>query len=322
MIELHHGTISLKSEKGTGTTFTIELLTGRAHFRDNEIIESVDEFRLDAAEYVKQHAEIAFSPQSSTEQCEDSILIIEDNYDLCRFLRNHLQINYEIFIAEDGNKGLVMAQDKVPDLIICDVLLPGIDGIELTKRIKGDFRTSHIPIIMLTAKSSDEQKIVGMQAGADQYVTKPFNINYLVESINTRIKNRELLKRHFNITEEENGERVELPINLDQVFIQKFKQIIEEHIADTNLNIDMLCNELGISRVQLYRKVKALIGKSPSDYISDIRLSRAKLLLNSEMPIADVAYQTGFSSPAYFSTSFKNKYQISPSDFKSGLNLT
>ncbi len=315
LIDLHKGNISLESNKGSGTTFLIELKKGRDHFKNNEIIESVDDLRVEASEYIKQHAEISFSANASSKDHDVKILIIEDNKDLIQFLQNHLSQSYDIIVAEDGNKGLVLAQENVPDLIICDVMMPGMDGFEITKRIKGDFRTSHIPIIMLTARSSDEQKVIGMQAGADQYITKPFNINYLTESIKTRIKNRELLMRHFNVAEDE--ERVELPINLDQVFIRKFKDLIESHLNDSNLNVDLLSKELGISRVQLYRKVNALIGKNPSDYISDLRLSKAKKLLQSDLAISEVAYQTGFSSPAYFSTAFKNRYNLSPKDFRS-----
>ena len=314
LIQMHKGSIELQTEMGLGTTFTITLKKGKSHFNESELIDLTTPYKFSGNEYVKQLVEISFEEQEG-ETPDQKILIIEDNEDLLRFMKSYLSKSYEILSTGDGNKGLILAQEEIPDLILCDLMIEGMDGLQYTKKIKSDFRTSHIPIIILTAKTNDEHKVMGIKAGADQYITKPFNIQYLSESIRTQLKNRQLLKRHFNVSDE-NEELPDHPHNLDQNFIHKFKKIVQDHLSDSSVTADVLCKEMGMSRIQLYRKVKALIGQSVNDYLNNTRLNLAKKLLNTDATIAEVAYQTGFSSAAYFSTAFKNKFKISPSEYK------
>ncbi len=314
LMQMHKGSIELQTEMGLGTTFTITLKKGKSHFNESELIDLTTPYKFSGNEYIKQLVEISFEEQEG-ETPDQKILIIEDNEDLLRFMKSYLSKSYEILSTGDGNKGLILAQEEIPDLILCDLMIEGMDGLQYTKKIKSDFRTSHIPIIILTAKTSDEHKVMGIKAGADQYITKPFNIQYLSESIRTQLKNRQLLKRHFNVSDE-NEELPEHPHNLDQNFIHKFKKIVQDHLSDSSVTADVLCKEMGMSRIQLYRKVKALIGQSVNDYLNNTRLNLAKKLLNTDATIAEVAYQTGFSSAAYFSTAFKNKFKISPSEYK------
>lgn len=218
--------------------------------------------------------------------------------------------------APDGILGLNHAFDNVPDLIICDVMLPTKNGLEVTSTLKNDLRTSHIPIIQLTAKDSIDFKLEGVQSGADLYVTKPFSYHYLFENIKGLIKSREILKDHYS-SEIAINTQTSSPKQLDKKFINEFTTIVQKNLANPDLNANDIASKLGMSRVQVYRKVKALLGYSINDYVVNVRLKKAKhLMVHSEMNISEIAYEVGFSSPAYFSTAFKKHFSISPTDFK------
>ena len=209
-----------------------------------------------------------------------------------------------------------MAFENIPDLIISDVVLPGKDGISITNLLKNDFRTSHIPIILLTAKNAIEERIQGMKSMADAYIVKPFNLRYLEETIRSMMKNREILRDHFT-SELPLEAKSHNPNKLDRKFINEFTSIIENNISNEKFTVDVLYQTMGISRIQLYRKVKALLGYNINDYILNVRLQKAKHYLNEgELSIAEVAYKVGFTSPAYFSTVFKSKFGVTPSDYR------
>lgn len=319
LIDLHRGAITLKSQKGLGTRFEITLPKGDSNLAKVEKSDGLKSRQIEGIEYVKQYADVSFVEEDQP-KTDQTILIIEDNNDLLKFIRNYLSKYFTILTATTGAEGLFIAQEKVPDLVICDIMLDDVDGLSVTKKIKSDFRTSHISVILLTAKTSDEDKVLGMKSGADQYITKPFKVEYLLESVNAHLKNRELLKRHFGSEENDTDQLEDLPLNLDQDFISNFKRLVKDHISDPTTNVELFCRELGLSRVQLYRKVKALIGQSVNDYLNEVRLKHAKQLLHSDYSISEVAYQSGFSSPAYFSTAFRSKFKISPSEYKSSLS--
>ena len=245
-----------------------------------------------------------------------SILIIEDNDDLREFLKNRLEGKYEILSANDGNDGINRAFDIVPDLIISDIIMPGLSGLKIAETLKNDLRTSHIPIILLTAKTSIEDQIEGMKSFADIFITKPFNLNYLEESIISLLKNRAILREHF-ISELPSESRSNTSNKLDRKFISEFTSIIESNLSNEDLSVDTIYKGLGISKIQLYRKTKALLGFNVNDYILSVRLQKAKyLLINEDLSISEIAYKVGFSSQAYFSTVFKSKFSITPSEFK------
>jgi signal transduction histidine kinase/DNA-binding response OmpR family regulator len=320
LIQLHHGKIDLKSEKGKGTIFEISLPTGKSHLLPEEILD-------DAKAPTKFYEELkiyttGLSPmklqKEDTEpsQKENSILIIEDNNDLRLFLENRLSGKYEIHQAETGEKGVELAFDFVPDLIISDIILPGLNGMQLTEKLKQDIRTSHIPIILLTAKGSIEEQIEGIKSQADAFIVKPFNLAYLEETIKTFLKNRSVLREHYSS---------ELPVEsrsnssnkIDRKFITEFSSIVEKNISNESFSVDNICKEIGISRVQLYRKVKALLGYNVNDYILNVRMQKAKfLLLNEDLSISEIAFKVGFSTQAYFSTVFKSKFSITPSEYR------
>lgn len=323
LITLHHGTIKIKSEKWKGSSFTITLPLGKEHLRDIELKKEPIPYELnyeDAKIYTTETgAGKPAAPEiaTTTTAKEQSILLIEDNPEIRMFIKTHLSNTYEIIEAENGNTGLNLAYEIVPDIIISDVLLPGKDGMQITETLKNDIRTSHIPIIILTARSSMEQQIEGLKLNADAYIVKPFNIRYLEETIRSLLKNREALKGHYTseLSRENNPGLASKKI--DRKFVNEFAAVIENNIANEDFSVNDICTELGISRVQLYRKVKAVLGYNVNEYILDVRMQRAKyLLLNEDLSIAEVSYKVGFSSQAYFATVFKAKFGVTPKTFK------
>lgn len=324
LIQLHHGSISVDSEKWKGTTFTISLPLGNAHLQKHEMtgkgslkpmLYEHEKIYLTDLEPEAQHGN---GLPVMNKQTEYSVLIVEDNPDLRNFLYTHLSSTYETLEAENSHSALQQAFDSVPDIIICDVIIPGKNGIELTNIFKSDVRTSHIPIILLTAKSQVEEQIEGMRCRADAYITKPFNLHLLEETVKSVLANRAKLKEHYT---------GDVPINpklqptnkLDKKFINEFKAQVESNIANENFSVEDICRSMGISRVQLYRKIKALLDCNVNDYILKTRMQKAKYLLqHEELTIGEIAYKVGFSSPAYFSTVFKSRFHITPKEFKEG----
>ena len=243
-------------------------------------------------------------------------MIIEDNADLRHFLVNKLNTQYEILEADNGQTALQQAFDTIPDLIICDVVIPGKDGMALTSIFKNDFRTSHIPVVLLTAKTAMEQQIEGMKNMADAYITKPFNITFLEQTIKSLLGNRARLKEHFT-GELPTGLKTQTIGKPDRKFINEFSALVESNLSNDELTVDAICKQMGISRVQLYRKVKALLNINVNDYILNTRLQKAKYLLKNEtLSIGEIAGKTGFSSSAYFSSVFKTKVGVTPKEYR------
>jgi AraC-like DNA-binding protein len=208
-----------------------------------------------------------------------------------------------------------MATDQIPDLIVCDVMMPGLSGLEVVAQLKADWRTSHIPVVLLTARSAPEQQVEGVQAGADVYLTKPFNPTFLLESVRTLLANRARQREHFR--RQLSLDTATVAPNPDQKFLADLTAIVEANLTKTDLSVEEVARGLGISRMQLYRKVKAVLGTGVTDFIQGLRLTKAReMLLDDKLTIADVAYELGFSSPSYFSTSFRSRYQLSPSEFR------
>lgn len=323
LIKLHKGSISLQSSKSKGTTFEIHLPLGNAHI-DTQDIAVAEQTPYVFYEDVKVYTtELEPETKSKSNEMEEvvvnrefSILLIEDNADLRGFLKNRLAAHYEILEAQDGQSALQQAFDVVPDLIVSDIVIPGIDGISLVSIFKSDVRTSHIPIILLSGQTNIEHQIEGMKNMADMYITKPFNVLFLEETIKSLIANRSKLKTHFT-SELPSSLKSQTPGKIDRKFISEFTSFVESNLSNENFSVEDICKHIGISRVQLYRKVKALLNINVNDYILNSRLQKAKYLLqHEESTISEVAYEVGFSSPAYFSTVFKSKFGVTPKTFK------
>ncbi len=322
LIKLHKGTISVVSEKNKGTTFTIILPLGNKHLQAEERAESDATYPLfyeNQKVYttdLEKEKSLPNEMKVAGKEKELSILLVEDNDDLRGFLRDRLGNEYEILEAENSQQALQQAFDTVPDLIISDILIPGKDGLTLVNTFKSDVRTSHIPIILLTAQTNIQTQIEGMRKMADAYITKPFNLQFLEQTIKSLLANRAMLKEHYT---------AELPSNLktqtvgklDRKFISEFTSLVETNLSNDEFSVEDICKALGVSRVQLYRKVKALLNVNVNDYILNSRLQKARYFLqHEELSISEIAYKVGFSSPAYFSTVFKSKFGVTPKAFK------
>lgn len=319
-IQLHQGELTVQSEKGVGTTFIIALPLGNQHLTPEEINDtasaSVARPRLLT---VADEEESVGEPMTTAPKQAGTVLIVEDNDELRTFLVNRLGQEFDVVAEMTGEKGWERALEIVPDIIISDVMLEGsgldrsgLDGLQLTQRIKADSRTSHIPVILLTAKGQIENRIEGTRAGADAYIAKPFNITYLLETLRTTLANREKWQRRYS------ADLLPQSVNRqEKKFLNELTTIIEKHLADPAFSVEKLSREMGLSRVQLYRKVQALLAMNVSDYLAEVRLKKAKYLLKeTNKPMAEIASETGFSSAAYFTTFFKQHTQKTPSEYR------
>lgn len=248
----------------------------------------------------------------------DTILIVDDNADIRSYLRSLLSASYYVIEASDGRNGLRLARESVPDLIVSDVMMPIMNGLEFCSKIKADDVTCHIPVILLTARSAESQRIEGYEHGADAYITKPFNADLLLTRIESMLANRRKIKLAQADGKAEAPETADTN-SVDNLFISRFREAAMQHLGDADLKMDDLGSELRLSRVQLYRKIKALTGKSPTDIIREMRLNRGHYLLcHTDRPISEIAYEVGFAVPSYFTTCFKKQYGINPTELRRG----
>jgi signal transduction histidine kinase/DNA-binding response OmpR family regulator/streptogramin lyase len=324
LVDLHHGTIDVQSEVGKGTTFTVRLALGRAHLKDDEIVEvpvststETSEPKGDVVDKTGAGTEEGTEPVEANGQ-KSIVLVIEDNADVRAYIKGYLVPTYQVVEARNGIEGIEKAQETIPDLIISDVMMPKKDGYEVCKTLKLDERTSHIPIILLTAKAASENKIEGLETGADDYLFKPFEPKELLARVKNLIDLRRRLRERF--TAPVPLKPGEIAINsIDDVFLRKVAAIVEERMGDENLSVGQLSQEVGMSRSQLHRKLTALTNQSPSDFIRYMRLHRAMALLQGNAgTVAEIAYTVGFGDPSHFSRKFHEVFGITPGDVRKG----
>ena len=327
LVELHQGKISVTSKLGEGTEFTVMLPVGRAHLKDEQIVE--EPVILIQTEREKNLMDINETDSSSfdglrmtdrgseTNDDKEIILVVEDNADVREFIKDSLSKNFQIEEAANGEQGVRKAEQIIPDIIISDVMMPKMDGNELTRILKNEEKTSHIPIILLTAKSEQESKLEGLKKGADDYLTKPFDTKELRVRIKNLINIRRKLQQKYSSGDylpPKRGDEKKLS-NLEEQFINKVLEVIENHLSEEKFSIEQFGKEVGMGRVQLHRKLKALSGKSPSNYLRSVRLVRAReMIMEQKGNISDIAYSVGFSSPQYFTRCFKEEFGHSPSN--------
>jgi signal transduction histidine kinase/DNA-binding response OmpR family regulator len=310
-VGLHDGDISVESEKGKGTTFKIVL----PYLENNTTLQKQPIPLVNHTienDTILLNGDLNYGKNNKNES-ETSIVIVEDNLDLLQFLSNKFSQFYQVRTSETAEKGWEIILNTIPDVIISDVTLPGRDGFSLTKQIKEDFRTSHIPVILLTAKGKLESQIEGEKAGADAYMGKPFNQQLLEEKVKNLLDNRDRIRRRFsneitNLSHVQSNERK---------FLIDFELLIEKYMKENTLSVEHLSKEMGMSRVQLYRKITALTNKNVNDYIAEFKVKKAKQLLQDPTKnITEIAYELGFNNPGYFTTFFKQKTNQTPSDWR------
>lgn len=313
LVELHGGKIWADNNPGKGARFTVQM-----PFIPTVANNLTRRFSIESIETPEDHpgALTSSSEMHAVQQNErPTILLVEDNKDLRNYIRMQLAEKYYVLESENGLQGLIKAGETIPDLIISDWMMPELSGIELCERLKSDERTSHIPIILLTALATEDGKLKGLETGADDYLAKPFDNRELAIRVHNLIESRRKLRERFS------RELYLEPANIsvtstDEKFLQKVLKIIEEHMSDCEFNTEEFSSEIGMSRMQLHRKLKALTGQGPGDFLRVMRLKRAAYLLEQQAGnVSEVAYQVGFNHLSHFTKSFREQFGMNPSDF-------
>jgi signal transduction histidine kinase/ABC-type sugar transport system substrate-binding protein/CheY-like chemotaxis protein len=313
---LHYGKVKVKSKKNEGSVFTITLpVTQKGDIMATSKPENVTlEIR---PESTVSNQEQDWKKEQVTTALDDNaptVMIIDDNDDLREYIKSLLRDHYHVLEASDGKRGLEVARENIPDLVISDIMMPVMDGLEFCNKLKSDRTTSHIPVILLTARSMDNQRIEGYQHGADAYITKPFISKLLLARIKNLLSSRILLRELFSGSKKETEEESKLG-DPDQQFVEQLRIVIRSMMGDSDLKVEQIGEKLGLSRVQLYRKVKALTGSTPVDLLRNARLEKGKHLLEATgKTVSEIAYIVGFTTPSYFTTCFKEKYGFSPNE--------
>ena len=318
MAELHSGSIRVESQLDKGSKFIVILPLDKKVYKPEDFgpqhkEEAVMMFQPSFPVY-----DTGETPNSSEEKKDKfihSVLVVEDDVDILNYIKTEMSSKYRIHVATNGKEGLNLALKYLPDIIISDIVMPEMDGLSLCKILKSNDKTCHIPIILLTAKTSVEQRIEGLEMGADSYIPKPFNMKHLETRINKLIQLRSTLKQKFTGNLDEEKEEMKI-VSSDEKLLRKFNEKIKEQIGNPDLSVESISKDLGLSRVHLNRRLKSIINESPSTYIRNYRLQQAAwLLVNKKMTIAEVAYAVGFSSHAYFSNIFKEQFGMSPTEY-------
>jgi len=337
LVDLHHWTISLHSEIGKGSTFILQIPQGRIHLKDEEIVPEAKPPALPIS------AEISGS-EAKSDQIQDrqqkkvtgqsegirqsavqishlpKILMVEDSIDVRYYLSTILTGTYELYEAATGEEGLKKASSLVPDLIISDIMMPAMDGMEFCRRIKSDLATSHIPVILLTARASHESRLEGLETGADDYLVKPFERRELLLRVKNLIDQRRRMRDKFKLDLLVEPSAV-TATSMDEDFLKKAIAVVEKNLTDPNFETEIFARALYLSRSQLHRKLTGLTGQTPGEFIRTIRLKRAaQLLQKRRVNVSEVAYEVGFNNLSYFAKAFRRQFNCSPSEYleKSG----
>jgi len=315
VIQQHHGLIRAENQAEGGACFRILLPVNKKVFKEEDFSPLSADYSVETAFSEKYESVESQTQSTSHTKNTPIVLVVDDNTDIRQFMKSQLQDYYTVHEAANGEIGWELAEKIIPDIVISDIMMPVIDGLELCAKIKSHVKTSHVPVILLTARTSLLQIEEGLMTGADDYITKPFDAELLKIRIRNMIENRRKVKQAYlkNFTV---GTPIPRTGNLDDIFLNRAHDYVRENMSDPNLSIEEFGNQLYLSRTQLYRKIKALTGMSPSLFVSTLRLKfAAELLAESTLSVSEIAYQAGFSNPSYFTTSFKKLYNITPSDY-------
>lgn len=309
-VEMHGGQITAQSDE-KGTTFTV-LLPAQSISQYHPTVVTLPAGETEVSATLVE-SELSADEEEAGATGRPTVLVIDDNADIRHYVKTLLAEEYQVLDAPEAATGIRLAMKYVPDVIVSDVMMPGMDGVECCRRLKTELQTCHIPVILLTACSLDEQRIQGYNGGADSYISKPFNSQLLLSRIRNLIDSRRQLRQFFGDNQTLAKENLS---DMDKDFVSRFKALVEEKMGDAELNVEDLGKDMGLSRVQLYRKLKSLTNYAPNELLRQARLKKAaSLLASSEMTIAEIAYEVGFSSPSYFTKCYKEQFGESPTDF-------
>ena len=329
IMTLHHGEISVESRPGEGSAFTVKFKMGNAHF-GMEQIDFSGAAGHDKADYmVSDFTSPDSQRRTDVQPPKDAqkILLVEDNPELRVFIYNSLIDTYDVIEADDGVEALEKIRSQMPDIVVTDLMMPRMDGIELIDKVRHDFTMSHIPIVMLTAKHSPDDRLKAMEFGADGYITKPFSIELLLARIDNLLTRRRMLFEKFS-SQSARNKIAELVVedvvvtDRDEEFMKNVMSWLGKNIENSDLTIDQLASHLGLGRTTMYNKLKSLTGKSPVELLKEYRITKAKMLLRTgQFSVSEVAYKVGFSDPGYFSRCFREQFRMSPAEYLRTHNL-
>ena len=327
-VNMHHGRIWAENiDGGKGVVFSVELPTGREHFDEKDIEIYFDDNTAGSNSSDEGETEQSVQEQKPEEPQGDlpTIMLIEDNIDMCRMLQLQLRSNkYNVFTAHDGEEGLKKIYQHHPDIIITDLMMPGMDGMELLRAVRQDFNISHIPVIVLTAKNTEEDKLTSIKSGANAFITKPFSSSHLMARINQLLEEQRIFQRKMVVqttvestTEGGNDEYEQHLVKKDIEFVHKIHEIIEENLNANDFNIDTIAGTIGLSRSAFFKKLKSLTGFAPVDLVKEIRLTKAACLIETtDDSITEIAYSVGFRDAGYFGKCFRKKYDMTPKEYR------
>ena len=320
LVEAHHGKLEFTSIPQKGSTFTVNLPLGTAHFTEEQLSNSADQYTPTTTSQ-KQNHQIEITPHlnviNSFKVAPDyTVLIVEDEDEIREFIAKELADHFKVLTANNGKDGFNKAVESMPDLVLSDVLMPKATGLELCKSLKTNLKTSHIPIILLTALSDEESQVQGLKEGAEDYITKPFSLNALFYKIKSIIENRQLITQRYQI------ETIMKPKELaqstpDKDLLEKAVNIIHNNISEPNFTVDKLVMELGMSRTPFFKKIKSLTNLTPNEFLKIVRLRHAaQMLLKTDLNISEISFEVGFLSAKYFRPTFKKQFGETPSSYR------
>jgi DNA-binding response OmpR family regulator len=330
LIEMHHGEIHVKSEIGKGSTFTVYIPMGKEYLEAKDIAETSTVKRDKKSQKILETILMEEGANGYTGSGKSAkkipvtgdrsklplLLLVEDDPDLLDYLQENLNAKYRLHTASNGLQALKSAIINHPDLIVSDIMMPEMDGIELTNKIKTDIRISHIPVILLTAKSALENRLDGLDVGADAYITKPFHMKNLTAQIENLLRSRKILKEKLIKGEQIKPDELTLK-SIDQKYLEKAIGTVEKYMEDYTFTVERFAEEMFESRVQLYRKLKGLTGLSPNEFVRNIRIKRAaEILVKEGSTVGEVMYKVGFSNRSYFNRCFRQVYDTSPLEYQ------
>ena len=325
IIEAHKGKIGARSREGKGTTFVVELPLGDSHISVSQKVETpdIDSYcisllKMDDEKITEEIPEDENSDR--TEEPSSKILIVEDNEELRELLVRLFSKVYSVYEAQDGEEGFEKTKEVQPDIVLSDIMMPKMSGIEMCRMIKSNFETSHIPVILLTAQTAEEFTIQGLKMGADDYITKPFNVKHLFMRCNNLVNGRKLLQKKY-AKQMDNNVDILATNGADQQFMEQCVSCIEQNIDNPNFDVNMFAQALNIGRTKLFLKLKGITGQTPNDFILNVRLKKAQMLLiqSDTKTISEIAYEVGFNSPSYFIKRFRELFGITPAQFQKGI---
>jgi CheY-like chemotaxis protein/anti-sigma regulatory factor (Ser/Thr protein kinase) len=326
IIEAHKGKISVQSMEGKGSTFVVELLLGDSHIADSQKVAAPDVDSYCISELTmygdKRLTDVVVDDENDgnePEETKSKILIVEDNEELRGLLVRLFSKVYTVYEAQDGEDGLEKTKGNQPDIVLSDIMMPRMSGIEMCRKIKRNFETSHIPVVLLTAQTTGEYTIQGLKTGADDYVTKPFNVKHLFMRCNNLVNGRKLLQQKY-AKQMDNNADILATNSADHQFMKQCVVCVEDNLDNPDFDVNVFAQCMNIGRTKLFLKLKGITGQTPNDFILNIRLKKAQILLRQmdAKMVSEIAYEVGFNSPSYFIMRFKELFGVTPAQYQKG----